>query len=304
MSRVATDQLQQQIMGRIGTNTAELARVQDQISTGKAASRYSGLNDLASQHINLTAQVRRYDQYEKTHEIAYQRLNAQSSSLQTLFDLAEDIRTKVSQAKSGEIGNAGQVTALADQALGTATTALNVNVGGAYVFGGIQNDSPPIDLSDESVLAPLAPGAARPENPAYYQGSTEKSTARIDETKTISYGITANDPAIDTTLRALYRVSTSGGDAAELEKAYDELTTALNGLADRQGYVGAQMKQMEDIRGRQDEFKLQLDIHISNIEDVDVGQAMIELTQVQAVLQASYMAVSKVNSLSLLDSIR
>jgi flagellar hook-associated protein 3 FlgL len=304
MSRVASDHLQQSLLGRIGTNTVELARLQDQISTGKAASRYSGLDELASQHLNLTAQVRRYDQYEKTHAVAYERMNAQSTSLQSLFDLADDIRTKVSQAMSGGIGDAGQITALADQALSTAVTALNVNVGGTYVFGGIQNDSPPIDISNASTLNPLPPGTLPPENPAYYNGSTEKNTARIDETKTISYGITGNDPAIDSTLRALYRVSTSGGDTEELQKAYAELTDSLTAISDRQGYVGAQMKQMEDIRSRQDEFKLQLDIHISNIEDVDVGQAMVDLTQVQAVLEASYMTMSRLNNLSLLDSIR
>lgn len=304
MSRVATSSLQNQILNHVVNNTADYARLQEQITTGKKAQQYSGLGDLAGQQIDLSAQVRAYDQYTENSQTASSRLDTQATALDTLFDIASDMRTKVMQALSGTTGNQGQVTTLANTAIDTVAAALNSSLGGVYVFGGIGGDQPPVDVSDRSVLAPLAAGEATPEKPLYYNGSTEQSQARIDDTETLNYGLTANDPAFDKLMRALNLVATSGGDEDKLNQANSMLADAITGIADNQAVVGNQQKQIEDIQSRQSEFKLTLKTQLGTIQDVDPSLAMVELTKVQTVLQASYMALSRVSQLSLLNSIR
>lgn len=303
MTRVATSSLQNQILNHVVNNTADYARLQEQITTGKKAQQYSGLGDLAGQQIDLSAQVRAYDQYTENSQTAGSRLDTQATALDTLFDVASDMRTKVMQALSGTTGNQGQVTTLANTAIDTVAAALNSSLGGVYVFGGIGGDQPPVDVSDRSVLAPLDAGEASPEKPLYYNGATEQSQARIDDTETINYGLTANDPAFDKLMRALNLVATSGGEEDKLNEANAMLADAITGIADNQAVVGNQQKQIEDIQSRQSEFKLTLKTQLGTIEDVDPSLAMVELTKVQTVLQASYMALSRVSQLSLLNSI-
>ena len=73
MSRVATSSLQNQILNHVVNNTADYARLQEQITTGKKAQQYSGLGDLAGQQIDLSAQVRAYDQYTENSQTASSR---------------------------------------------------------------------------------------------------------------------------------------------------------------------------------------------------------------------------------------
>jgi len=173
-TRVGTDQLQQSLLGRINTTTAEITRLQDQVSTGVRGTRYSALGDEAPRQINLSAQMRTFDQYKQTQAVVNGRLSAQETSIQAMFDIATKLRVDLMQARSGKIENQGNITEIARQAIDSVTSALNVSVGGDYVFGGIDTEQPPVKIDDNSILGPLAPGEPPPEKPVYFQGSKFK----------------------------------------------------------------------------------------------------------------------------------
>lgn len=303
MLRVGSDDLRTRLMDRINENTSRLGTLQDQISSGQRAHRYSGLESLAQRQIDLTAQTRQLDQYEINNKLVTGRLNVQASSLENILKSVDAVMVAVSQAMTGGNENDGRVTDLASGAITAIGTSLNAAIGGVFVFAGTANDNPPVDTTDINHLRKPTPPEPTPDVPNYYSGSTTQTRAQVDDTLELDYGLTAADQTFIDMFDTLARVTTSGGDTAVLTAAFDDLSRIQSEIADKQAINGAQQRLVDDVQRRQVELQLSIDIEIKQIEEVDIGQTMIDLTQTKTIIEASYSVTARLNQLTLLNSI-
>lgn len=275
-----------------------------QISTGLVSSSYSGLASQASTIVNLTAQQSQDQSYLDTATTLTTRMSTMSSAM-------NDIQTVVSQFAQGFTTDAYNTTGTtvqteAKQLLAEVGSDLNVQDGDGYVFSGDQTSSPSFNAS-----ALPNPGDLTTANTAYYGGDNNVQQAAIDQNTTISYGITANNPAFEQIIRALNFIANSGSlsqssptDTANVSQASQLLTNGLADLQTLQGNLGLQQAQVASTQTNLSSAMSLGSSTLSNIEQVNSATAITQLNTLQTQLEASYQTVNILQQSSLVNYLK
>jgi flagellar hook-associated protein 3 FlgL len=288
-SRVGTFQSQSFVLAQITQNTADYVDIQQQITTGKKTQSFSGISDYAALSINLSNSKDTLNQYIEASKTTNSRLDASHNALSNIIDLATKFRAQLLQAMTADQSDEGQINVVSRGYLKQVESGLNTDLGGIYLFGGTKNDIPPVDLSD-----PIDNAAG-----TYYTGSSQLLQSRIDENSVLSYGATADHAAFKDLIASLQMVSSAAGNLTTLETALDTLNTSLTNLTQLEAELGHQMSVVEGTTAQNKSVETTLASQVSDIQDVDVSKAMVELTQRQTILQASYLVISKASQLTL-----
>ncbi len=291
ISRAGSLQAQSYILEQVTKSNASYLNLTEQITTGDKTQRYSGMADQSALTINLANSKGLVDQYQKSADTANSRISAQHNSLSTVIDIATDFRTKLLQAMTSEQADDGRIDVVADGNLDQIEASLNTDLGGVYLFGGTKSDAPPVDLSD----------SVDNSNGTYYSGAEELMQARIDGNTVLSYGVTADHQGFKDLIASMQRVSSASNSQDELATALDELNSALDSLTQLEADMGHQMKVVETAQSRNEGVQATLTNQLSGLRDVDISAAMVELTQRQTILQASYAVIAKQTDLSLVN---
>jgi flagellar hook-associated protein 3 FlgL len=289
LTRTGTFQSQSFIMEQISKNNARYVKTQEQITTGQKTQRYTGLADQAAMTVNLANSKDTLKQYDDAAKSTSSRLDAMHSSLSNIIDVATKFRAQLLQAMTAEQADDGRIDTVADGYLQEVEAALNTDLAGVYLFGGTKNTAPPVDLSD-------------PINNAdglYYSGSGDLMQSRIDGNTVLQYGATADRQGFKDIIASIQRVSSGSASLDQLETALDELNSAIDDLTQLEAEIGHQMDIVERAQTRNQAISATVTDQLSGLRDVDVSAAMVELTQRQTILQASYLVISRGSQLTL-----
>ena len=148
------------------------------------------------------------------------------------------------------------------------------------------------------------------ENFNYYQGlqGAAPRSAPIAAGTTIAYGVSADAPAVERLLRALRVAETAQTqptlDRAAVQKALGLMNDAISGISQLRAHVGAQGKAVEDANSSNQLATVYVQNMVDETEIRDLGTAMTSLSQQQLQLQAAYMILSRLSSLSLLNYLK
>lgn len=93
----------------------------------------------------------------------------------------------------------------------------------------------------------------------------------------------------------------ANSDVTVLEESFSLMKSALDGLSDLRGQIGANSKVLLKTHESHSDFLTFAENTASGIEDVDVAQATTEMSFAQVQLQGSYLALSRVSNLNLLQ---
>jgi flagellin-like hook-associated protein FlgL len=104
---------------------------------------------------------------------------------------------------------------------------------------------------------------------------------------------------LDETANAL-----TAGETDDLDRVLQAISTAINQTAGLRGTYGARTRQVLDLAQKLQSENVDLTIRLSDIEDADLSEAAIQLTEAQTVYQASLTASSRLLQLNLFDYIR
>lgn len=324
MTRISDLSLHQLTLAQTLNTQARMAELQIQVSSGQKAQRYSGIANDAHRLVSLQDAHARATQYLQTNKIVDSRLTTMETNISQMFDSATQFRTLLVNALNNNNADDLSIATAATNAKEQFANLLNVQVDGRYLFAGSRTDTSPVDLTGWSVPPNLTPPLTLPlpqYKSEYYKGDGVQQTAEIDTDQTIDYGIAADEDAFEYVLRAMHYVETTGSppDRDTLETALALLNTALGtgspdaargapaigrDLADLRSLIGTSRKAIEQADTRHNDFTLQLEQNIGDIASVDVAQALTELSTQQTQLQASYMTLSRLSQLSLLEFLR
>ena len=113
------------------------------------------------------------------------------------------------------------------------TALLNAAYGGSYVFGGTNNNTPP-------VLTPV-PGPATVGTPdaSYYQGSQQNVTYRIGDNQVLTNEVRADNPAFQSLYACISQALQANGDVAQLKNAENLVDTGIQGVIALQSTVNS-----------------------------------------------------------------
>jgi hypothetical protein len=241
------------------------------------------------------------------------RINV-TDSVQTLLTKIDSITsTSTPSTVSG-----GVITLHTDDAASLNVTSSNAAAFAALGFSGtVTAVRPPLRVLGTPLNAATTLVSGTANTVAWYTGEAgpgparASSTARVDQTATIQYGVRANEQAIRSALQsvaAFAAVSTSptSANATGVVTALNQrVATSLTAqgrqqsLADIQTDLASAQVAMKDVAARQSQSQLMLQNLVDQTETVSSDQVATEILALQTRLQASYQTTSMLSQLTL-----
>jgi flagellar hook-associated protein 3 FlgL len=293
--RVGTASLYAGIQQRLQRLTADLSSLNEKIATAKKLNRPSDDPIAMVEAMQIKTATRQTDQYARNLKTADAWFNASESALSQTLDLvgrAREIAVLMSNdTQNAETRDAAAVEVghLLDQAISLGNTQLT----GRYVFSGF-----------ETATAPFTKITVGGVETAQYNGDTNDFQLQIGKDENLTAGKNGQTVLMDSGL-----FSTLGGLKKALEdNDWSGIDTQLGNLTSVEDYLN---NQIADVGARQNraqvkenilaQFQLQLQDQLSQAEDTDIAEVMIQLNAKQLTYQAALAAAARVNQMSLLN---
>jgi flagellar hook-associated protein 3 FlgL len=237
-----------------------------------------------------------------------------TDSVQTLLTKIDSITgTSTPSTASG-----GVITLHTDNAASLNVTSSNVGAFAALGFGAsVTAVLPPLRVGGTPLNTATTLVSGTPNTVAWYTGEAgsgrarASSTARVDQTAMIQYGVRANEQAIRSALQsvaAFAAVTTSpasSNTSALVAALNSRVTTGLTpqgrqqSLPDIETELASAQVAMKAITDRQNQSRLMLQNLVDQTESVSTDQVATEILALQTRLQASYQTTSMLSQLSL-----
>jgi hypothetical protein len=237
-----------------------------------------------------------------------------TDSVQTLLTKIDSITgTSTPSTVSG-----GVITLHTDNAASLNVTSSNAAAFAALGFGAtVTAVQPPLRVGGAPLNTATALVSGAANTVAWYTGEAgsgparASSTARVDQTATIQYGVRANEQAIRSALQSVAAYATvttspTSATATALIAALNvRVATSLTpqgrqqSLADIGTDLASAQVAMKAITSRQNQSQLMLQNLIDQTETVSSDQVATEILALQTRLQASYQTTSMLSQLTL-----
>ncbi|NWG47395.1 MAG: hypothetical protein HXY25_12745 [Alphaproteobacteria bacterium] len=308
MTRVATYAQDQQLLADLMRIQGRVFTSQQQISTGKKAQSFQELGTDASGLLAAKSVEGRANHYVKVSQEVLRRLELQDLQLDALATAGAELRQSVLDAIATDKA-IGLPEAL-DAVFKKAVSVLNASYDGSKLFGGTRTDTDPVTVTSVAALV------AAPSISGIFANDAVKPEAEIDEALSVEYGFLASDIGAGL-MGAIQRIAAI--DAGPLGPLSGDLTQAqrqalegeLAGLAamaeDLNATVAANGNRhavVEDKLAAHKDAQALLKGFISDIEDVDLAEAVTRLQADQTAMQAAAQVFGALQRSSLLDFLR
>lgn len=301
VGRISTYALHQSTLRDATRAQNLLAEQQTQISSGNKAQDFAGLGGSeAEQLLSLENKISRSDVYVSNNTLVSARLNVTDNVLSQVIETVSDIKNLISQRRN-DSANSSSFDETLDNKWKSLTELLNTSLQGRYLFSGSRTNVPAVDSETFPTLR--QPGV--PDD-GYYQGSQDDVTARIDDYIEMTYNVRADAPAFQKIFAGL-ATAMQGHETSndsQLQQAYDFLSQGTSGLIDMQAVVNQNKVAVNNVSDRHASFKVYWQGVKEEIVNTDIVSVSTQVAINQGILQASFQAFAKINSLRLSDFLR
>jgi len=222
--------------------------------------------------------------------------------------------------QAAEVARSAILDAARRQDIGVGDVA--VTASGTLLIRPFRPDSQPIvsvvppnnyAASAKSFVEREAPPETPGESFTYYWGGESDSIQKIalGDGVELPAGIAADQPGIEKLVRALRLIETlqavpslDASGRATLASALDLVSGSIDQLGQLVGELGSRQVLVEDLSAAHELTRLQLQETVDGLENLDIGEAMTQLSSHQTQLQAAYMMLARLGSLSLLNFLK
>jgi len=299
--RIATfSNADQMIAGALRTQ-ATMANLQTQEASGLKSEYLAGFGADTQHVVNLQVSVTRAQSYIDAATLADSKTQVVYSAIGQVSDVVSQLRKALSAASSGgSTANAAAISS-AQQLLQQMAGILNTQYDGQYVFGGARTSTAAADVSTFA----SGTGSLTVTDTSYYRGDGELASVRVSDGQSVTYGVTADNPAFEKVMRVLKFVANSstlsGTDITAALKLADQ---TVDDVATVQAKLSDAASRIESAKSQQTDFKSYAESLNTDLTSVDVAAVTAQLSTYQAQLTASYTAISKIQSLNLASYLR
>ena len=296
ISRVATFALSDQMTAAALRSEAAMANLQTQESSSLKSEFLAGYGADTQQVVNLQVSVTRSQSYIDASTLADSKVQVMYSAVGKMNDLITNLRAQLSAASAGSSTATASAISSAQQMLQQMASLMNSQYNGEFVFGGARTATAPADLSTFATGA----GSLTTPDTSYYNGDGEIASVQVAADQSVSYGVTADNPAFEQTMRALKFVANSTTlSPADITNALNLASTALDATATVQAKLGDSATQMESAKSLQADYQSFAQTLGTNLTGVDLAAITAQMSTYQAQLTASFSAISVIQGLNL-----
>jgi flagellar hook-associated protein 3 FlgL len=294
--RVATFALSDQMITAALRTQSIMANEQIQEASGVTSEDFAGYGSDTQSVVNLQVSVTRAQTYIDAATQADSKVQVMYSAVGSVSTLITNLRTQLSAATTGSSTSTASLISSAQDMLSEMGSILNTQYDGEYVFSGASTSTAPVSLTSFD----SGTGSLSTADTSYYQGDDQIASVRVADDQTVNYGVTADNSAFEQVMRVLkYVANSSSLSSSDITAALDMASTALDATSVVQSKLSDASSQIEDASSRQTDYKGYASTLGSDLTSVDVAAVTAQLSTYQAQLEASYSAISKIESMSL-----
>ncbi|PIT79832.1 flagellar hook-associated protein 3 [Limnohabitans sp. JirII-29] len=288
---------------QLGNVQGELAKTQEQLSTGKQIVKPSDSPDKASLVTRLESELARQASYQNTLKSVNTRLQSEETALKNTSDVLLRIKELSIQASSDTLAPADrqslalEVTSLKEQILSLANSQ---DTNGNYLFSGSRVGQPAFgqDASGQVV----------------YQGDQARMKVAVGDNRRMNMNMPGSDAFVKVVrtdskgqktavsfFQALDDLSNAikNSDHAKMQSGIAEMDSLQQGTSDALAQVGTDMNVVDMQNSVLDEVTLRLKTTKSDTEDLDYTSAITKMNKDQLALEAAQSSFAKISQLSL-----
>ena len=299
MERVSTSILFSRGINSMLERQSALSRAQLQISSGKRILTPRDDPPGAAQALNLKTSITQVEQYQANADRARARLDLQEATLAAVEDIMPRVLELTLQGQSDtysaeqRIAIAQELRQLNDELMALANTR---DSDGEYIFAGYNADSIPFSNPADGVFT--------------YSGDMGVRTIQISATRQIQdrengYDVFMNLTTSTGAQRNLFETvhGVIAGLEADAPNAVfiDDIHAAYEQIGAVRARGGARLNSIEDQGRVNEDFIFTMQSSLSEIEDIDLAEAISRFEQDVLALQAAQQSFNMVQSLSLFN---
>lgn len=306
--KISTSYLFDRSVKQMSTVQSDLAHTQAQVSSGKQVINPSDAPDQAAAIQRLKSVLNHQDSYAKALTTVKARLEGEDSNLQSVSDML--IRAKeLSVQSANDTLNPANRKALAVELKGLRDQMLSLansrDTNGNFLFAGSR--------------VKQAPFAQDQIGQVVYKGDQTRMQVRVGEQRTIPLNrsgaeafvpVVRTDAAGQKSARDFFGVmddliaGVSNSDRVAMQRGVGEMDNLLNGISLARANIGTDLNVVEQQTQAIDETKLTLKTTLSNVEDLDMAQAITQMNKQMLSLEASQSSFAKITQLNLFNFIK
>ncbi len=298
--RVSDSMITATLIAQLSKASERLFRLQEQVASGLAFKTPSQNPSGAVRAASLRSSVAELSGYRQNCDDALARLNFTDLILSTMATSLRQARdAALSLSPFDPVAN----EALADQVHGIANSIVgdaNFASEGRHLFAGHETLTPPL-IENGAGIPPYLYQGDRGDI-AFQLGRGITVIGNLDAAEMLNFD-GAVDPTRDDTLEVLRQleVALRASDRQGVENALLEIDWHLDRVLSLRGQTGSRVQHVEFAKGRLEGGVRTLRTLLSEVQDVDITQAIIDLRSQEITYQAAAAAASALHRASLLD---
>ncbi len=286
------------VLNSLYKNTQQLLKLQEMVSSQKRINRPSDDPIGMRKILNYRKVLSSIDQYNTNITHGKTQIDLTESCLEAIDDLVLKARRIAVEQSAGELENrptaAQEVKKIYDQILQLANTKL----GDTYILSGHQTDT--------------APFSRDADYNATYHGDDGYKRIIVGDNLNIKINVTGEDAlrsevdvfdSLRDLINGLEDPDTTAG-TAQIATQITPLSNALDQIKAVRSEAASTFIQLETTENQLANFKLNIEDMLSDTEDADMAQAIVELQIQQTAYETSLATAARILQRSLMDFLR
>jgi len=284
--RIANKIVYDMVKTNLENTTKELYQVQKVVASGKRITKLSDDPIGVTQVLNIKSSLANIEQMGRNITMGTSWLTASESALSNVQDLISESKALCVQMATATTGAEERATAAntVQNTLEEIISLANTEVNGRYIFAGSETDSPPFDEDGT------------------YNGDNNPFKIKIGRDATVAVGCDG-EAVFGTIFETLNDLKSAleSNTISGIEAAMDNLDSHFERISSQISDIGSKITRMEIKERIYEDSDLYNTERLSQIEDVDIAEAIIDLESKELAYQACLASSSRVMELSLLD---
>jgi flagellar hook-associated protein 3 FlgL len=269
------------------------SETQNALATGKRITRPSEDPGAANQVMKLRGTLGDVAQYLRNGEDARGYLSVADGALDEVGALVRRARdltlTAANSTTSPEARNAlaEQIGRIKEQVTGLAAT----QVAGRYIFSGQKTDTKPFDPADATNA---------------YRGDTGAVRVEVNRGEYVALNVPA-EPVFASLLNDLDTIKSdmlAGNLHALSQDGVATMTAGTTRVLEARSRIGTSVNQIDHTHDRLEAVRQEFTVLTSNLEDIDVAEAIVKLQAAETAYQASLASTGRLFGTSLMDYLK
>lgn len=303
--RITNSMMVNNMISNISKNLGRMDRLQNQMATGKKIAVPSDDPVVAARALKLRTDVAEISQYQKNVEDATSWMDITETALSNIGDVLKRASELAVKASNGTMSPEDTKVTAAEisQLRGQIIELANSSYAGRYVFSGFKTDKPLMDATTGNYNVAVA----STENINYEIGVGNDININVHGNDLFSSGaasVTAGSKPGMVDIMDQLKAALDTNDHTAVSGLIDDIQGQLNNVIKIRSDVGARTNRLELTGNRLDTDNYNFTKLMSNNEDVDQAEVIMNLKNEENVYRASLSAGARIIQPSLVDFLR